>query len=189
MNLLTTFCWLGSLAFFVTNLHGQRPDEGLHDLEIGVENAIADGFGMGGGGHYDPSRPDGAGNLVVRVVNNSKRDLIINPKHVRICARGQRDLKLNGVPFLYDDDVTVPAGKSLDIMKVPLLDILDPTRLKSQRTISWQWWAHPSPPTSPIMPNEKDYANVGVFWVEHTRDRHVLRSRPLVIPVTNAQSR
>lgn len=189
MNSLTGFCWLGSFVFCVASLYGQYSKEVLHDLIVHVENLEPHGSGMGGGeATYDPSRPDRAGNLVVQVVNNSKRDLVISPEHVRICA-ALWDLKLNGVPFLYEGDVTVPAGKTLDIMKVPLQDILDPTRLKSQRTIHWEWSRHPSPPTSPIMLNGKDYENFGLFWVEHMRDRHVLRSRPFMISVSIPQTR
>ncbi len=117
----------------------------------------------------------------------------MNPKHMRVYAYAGRYAPpyLQGAAFLHEGDVTVPAGKSLDVLRVPLSDILDPARLNAQRTITWNWgnWTkRPLPPASPIMLNGKDYTEVVVLWAEHLRDQHVLRSIPLVLPITNAKS-
>ncbi len=83
--------------------------------------------GMGLGGTYDPAHPTDAGKLVLRIVNNSRRDLTVNPKHMRVYAYAGSYAPpyLQGAAFLYEGDVTVPAGKSLDVLRVPLSDILD----------------------------------------------------------------
>ncbi len=150
----TSFWWLGWLALLTSSTYGQGSDSASHDLRIFIVEAEPSGSGMGGmglGGTYDPAHPTDAGKLVLRIVNNSRRDLTMNPKHMRVYAYAGRYAPpyLQGAAFLHEGDVTVPAGKSLDVLRVPLSDILDPARLNAQRTITWNWGIGQNAPYRP----------------------------------------
>ncbi len=68
-------------------------DSASHDLRIFIVEAEPSGSGMGGMGWAEPTirriLPT-AGKLVLRIVNNSRRDLTVNPKHMRVYAYAGR---------------------------------------------------------------------------------------------------